>query len=108
MGEAEHRIRQSHHCVQWGHRSERLGLGSEWQFIPWADGGVVYAGAAAIKLNEWNHVALVRSNGTATFYANGIAFGSVTNAPNTPSGRFAIAAAPQNLADNWYGSVDEV
>jgi len=72
-------------------------------------GGVVAFGSGAVTANGWTHVALVRASGTATLYVNGVASGTTTNAPNPPSGLFAIAITPQNLsADRFVGWLDEV
>ncbi len=58
--------------------------------------------------NVWADVALVRQNGTTTFYVNGVAQSTSTKAPNIPAGNFAIAAPPQSQAsENFSGTVDE-
>ena len=57
----------------------------------------------------WTHLALVRNNGLATLYVNGVP--AVTSAlpPNPPTGRFALAAQPQSLTTEFFaGSLDEV
>ena len=73
-------------------------------------GGVGFVGAAvAIPLN-WVHLALVRDNGVAKLYVNGVAAGApVTNAPLVPTGRLAVAARPETLTDDGlFGRLDEV
>jgi hypothetical protein len=50
-----------------------------------ADGGSgVQIGIAAAQLNRWTHLALVRANGLATFYVDGVASGSSTATPIAP------------------------
>jgi hypothetical protein len=72
-------------------------------------GGVALFGASPVTSNVWTHVALVRSNGVATFYVNGLANGAITLAPILPTGNFAIGAPPQNPSSQPFtGSVDEV
>jgi hypothetical protein len=72
-------------------------------------GGVEFFGSSPAIANVWTHLALVRNNGVATFYVNGIASGTTTNPPNLPGGNFAIGAPPQNPASQpFIGSVDEV
>lgn len=71
-------------------------------------GGVLYFGSAPATAGTWTHVAVVRDNGTATLYVNGVAAGSTTSAPNTPSGSFGVAAAPPAHGANLVGLVDEV
>ena len=75
-------------------------------------GGVAFIGSAAVTAGAWTHLALVRNNGTTTLYMNGVAAGSTTAAPNPPTGSFAVAANPQNPANdqfgNNYGYLDEV
>jgi hypothetical protein len=72
-------------------------------------GGVEFFGSSPATPNVWTHLALVRNNGVSTFYVNGIAVGTTPNAPNMPSGYFAIGAPPSNPASQpFIGSVDEV
>ncbi|NOS72379.1 MAG: LamG domain-containing protein, partial [Verrucomicrobia bacterium] len=57
----------------------------------------------------WTHLALVRNNGLATLYVNGVP--AVTSAlpPNPSTGRFALAAQAQSLTAEFFaGSLDEV
>jgi alpha-tubulin suppressor-like RCC1 family protein len=72
--------------------------------------GTTFFGSAAVSLNTWSHVAIVRNAGTATLYVNGVAAGTTTTAPSAPSGNFGVAKSPpaytaEALAD---GYVDEV
>jgi hypothetical protein len=75
-------------------------------------GGVTFippVGSSPATPNVWTHLALVRDNGVATFYVNGIAAETTTYPPNLPSGNFAIGAPPQNPSNQpFIGSVDEV
>jgi len=70
-------------------------------------GSIVFGSGTA--RGGWNHVALVRDNGTSTFYLNGIARGSTNITPATPAGGFAIAATPQSPPSGFFpGPIDEV
>jgi len=72
-------------------------------------GGVGYVGTATATANTWTHLALVRDNGIATLYVNGVAAGTSGSAPVAPTGRFAILGQPQNPAtERLFGFLDEV
>lgn len=72
-------------------------------------GGQVEFGSGVIVPNIWTHLAMVRTNGTAVFYVNGIPSGSSTTPPNLPSGAFALAAPPQVQSSQLLtGGLDEV
>jgi hypothetical protein len=71
-------------------------------------GGVLYFGSATAAAGTWAHVAVVRDNGTATLYVNGVAAGTTASAPNTPSGSFGVAADPPAYTQYLVGYVDEV
>jgi len=73
-------------------------------------GGVTFVGAAAAASNVWTHVALVRTNGVATLFVNGIASGATTtDSPRLPAGNFAVGTDPQSPgAECFDGLVDEV
>ena len=73
-------------------------------------GGVSLVGLGTATAGTWSHLALVRANGVATFYVNGIASGSTTaSAPLAPSGGFAIGAPPQSVAtEKFGGTIDEL
>jgi hypothetical protein len=72
-------------------------------------GGVGFVGTATATADTWTHLALVRDNGTATLYVNGVAAGSLGGAPVSPAGRFAIMGQPQNPAlERLNGWLDEV
>jgi hypothetical protein len=72
-------------------------------------GGVDLVGAATATAGVWTHLALVRNNGIATLYVNGVASGASAATPNVPLGRFAVGAQPQSLAAEFFaGALDEV
>lgn len=72
-------------------------------------GGKVIFGTHAANAGVWTHLALVRTNGTATLYINGVAADTSSAAPNTPNGNFGIASPPQISDDQFLiGLVDEV
>jgi alpha-L-fucosidase len=61
--------------------------------------GVAFAGstgAARYRAGDWIHLAVVRSAGTTTFYANGIPGGSTTAVPVDASGIHALHMAVNN------------
>lgn len=63
---------------------------------------------AAVPSNHWTHVALVYTNGTRTFYINGVNSGSATDPALIPtSAGAAIGGIPGGAA--WFdGLIDEV
>ena len=72
-------------------------------------GGVGFVGTATATASTWTHLALVRDNGIATLYVNGVAAGTLGSAPVSPTGRFAIMGQPQNPAlERLFGFMDEV
>jgi len=73
-------------------------------------GGVTFFGSATATAGGWTHLALVRNNGTATFYVNGVASGSTTtSAPLTPTGKFGIAAKSVDATqERFAGMLDEM
>jgi len=72
-------------------------------------GGSGSVGSAPATNNAWTHLALVRENGTATLYLNGVPAGSSTAVPALPDPGFAIGAHPQGPAGEFFdGTVDEV
>jgi hypothetical protein len=56
--------------------------------------------------NTWTHLALVRNNGTATFFINGSSVGSTGTAPTTPTLAFTIGES--FIGDPFSGRIDEV
>ena len=72
-------------------------------------GGVGFVGAATATAGTWTHLALVRDNGIATLFVNGVAAGTLGSTPVSPAGRFAIMGQPQNPAlERLFGFLDEV
>jgi hypothetical protein len=102
------------HCLAYNGHTGSSGwglylLGNQYQGV---FGGVNYVGTATAIANTWTHLALVRDNGVATLYVNGVAAGATTTAaPNPPTGIFAVAAQPQNPAleqFSSFGYLDEI
>src|SRR5207245_988697 len=51
----------------------------------------------------------VRDNGTATFYVNGVASGTLASAPGSATGKFGVAAKPTDpTQDRFVGVLDEL
>jgi hypothetical protein len=72
-------------------------------------GGVTLVGSAPATPYVWTHLALVRDNGTSTFYVNGVAAGTNAGAPAAPTGGFALGAPPQSPTCQFFnGAIDEV
>ena len=73
-------------------------------------GGITYVGSATATINVWTHLAVVRNNGVATLYVNGVAAGSTaTGTPNFPTGNFGVGAQSLGTASQFFnGLVDEV
>ena len=63
----------------------------------------------ALSLNAWTHVALVRSSGIITFYLNGIANGSSTNATSFLCDALNIGATNDFPSTYYYrGYIDDL
>jgi hypothetical protein len=79
-----------------------------------SDYGVLYGGNVlatvpnSVTLNQWTHLAIVRSAGTTTIYKNGVAIGSTATGPNAPAGGFSIGINPTAAAEFFSGEIDEV
>jgi hypothetical protein len=72
-------------------------------------GSVRVTGSSDINLNQWNHVAYVRSGSTGTLYLNGQSVGSWTD--NTDYGTaksLAIGSNFDGLNNYWDGWLDEI
>ncbi len=73
--------------------------------------GLPTFGGVTATLNTWVHLAIVRDNGNATLYVNGVAAADSTviapTAPPTNSG-FTIGNGGPSLATGLHGLVDEV
>lgn len=61
----------------------------------------------ALALNNWSHLAIVRSNGTTTAYIDGSSVGSNTFTPNTVN---SISIGRYNLSPFYYftGYIDDI
>ena len=76
--------------------------------------GVLYGGnvlatvSNSVTLNQWTHLAVVRSAGTTTIYKSGVAIGSTATGPNVPAGGFSIGINPTVAAEFFSGEIDEV
>jgi len=77
--------------------------GSNWALLY---GGVVAQSVAPVTLNQYADLALVRSNGSTTFYVNGTAFPVAAAAPNPPVGNLLIGAN-QVGTERFVGFMDE-
>lgn len=72
-------------------------------------GGHTIFGTDTAVAGTWTHVALVRNNGTATLYVNGVASGTSPATPTVPLGNFAFGAPPTAPSSQFYtGLLDEV
>ncbi|MBS1859870.1 MAG: LamG domain-containing protein [Acidobacteria bacterium] len=69
-------------------------------------GGIILQDAAPVALNQWTDLALVRSNGSATLYVNGVAHALTTATPNAVAGNMVIAAN-QLGTERFVGYLDE-
>jgi hypothetical protein len=71
-------------------------------------GGNIGATAAPIS-TQWTELALVRDNGTTTFYVNGVASYTTTTGPNAPAGGVGIGGNPLSSGFELFdGKIDEV
>lgn len=79
--------------------------------VYWKIGGVISTSSAAVSINEWNHIALVRSGTMVTCYLNGtsICSGTVSGSlPITVGGKLAIGYGLSEGATNYLkGYIDE-
>ncbi len=74
-------------------------------------GGKTIFGTHAATPGLWVHLALVRTNGIATLFYNGVAAGTSPSTPAIPTNAFAIAVPPQTVGSPGQllvGLVDEV
>lgn len=78
-----------------------------------ADYGLLYGGNIGANVSPistaWTELALVRDNGTTTFYVNGVASYTTTIGPNPPSGGVGIGGNPLSSGFELFdGKIDEV
>ena len=72
-------------------------------------GGLAFLTGPNAVLGVWAHLALVRNNGLTTLYVNGVPSATSPLTPGVPTGRFALAAQPQTLTNEFFaGALDEV
>lgn len=75
--------------------------------------GLLYGGNLGANVSPistaWTELALVRDNGTTTFYVNGVASYTTPTGPNPPSGGVGIGTNPTvPNAEMFDGKIDEV
>lgn len=71
-------------------------------------GGVwAYATTGGVTTNVWQHVAMVRSGSSITFYVNGSTVGSITNSTNFDTPALRIGAS-YSISYPFAGYIDEV
>ncbi len=70
-------------------------------------GGFVNWGSSLATAGVWTHLALVRNNGVATLYTNGVPASTYPNTPITPSGGFTVGGDAQ-YGEYFTGTIDEV
>ena len=78
-----------------------------------ADYGLLYGGNIAATVSPistvWTELALVRNNGTTTFYVNGVASYTTATGPNPPAGGVGIGGNPLISGGELFGGkIDEV
>ena len=72
-------------------------------------GGLAFLTGPNAVPGVWAHLALVRNNGLTTLYVNGVPSATSPLTPGVPTGRFALAAQPQTLTNEFFaGALDEV
>ena len=73
------------------------------------NGSYIIQGSDSLDLNQWNHLAYVRSGTTATLYLNGADIGSVTDSTDYDSPRsLIIGALFDGSAQYFNGNIDDV
>lgn len=91
--------------------------GDGWGVVPIANGFVGLFGGLAIIgdpvpfTGDWTHLALVRDDGVATLYVNGVASGASipTAAPSVPFAYLGLGKTPSNnLSAFFTGALDDV
>ena len=78
-----------------------------------ADYGLLYGGNIGASVTpistQWMELALVRDNGTTTFYVNGVASFTTATGPNPPAGGMGIGGNPLLSGFELFdGKIDEV
>ena len=76
----------------------------------WAGSGGTYVNYGSLPDNNaWNHLAIVRYNGTVSYYLNGVSRGtprSITNSLTSSTNTMMIGATPDG-GNNFVGYVDD-
>ena len=71
-------------------------------------GGRIFFGSALATAGSWTHLALVRSNGVAILYTNGVpASTNSSSTPITPTSSFTVGGDAQ-YGEYFTGAIDEV
>lgn len=69
-------------------------------------GGNILLNGPAIT-TQWTELAVVRDNGTTTFYVNGVASFTTATGPNPPAGGVGIGGNPLVAGEFFGGEIDE-
>jgi hypothetical protein len=89
-----------------GNNTNGIGLaqnGNVWQGLL---GNVAFVGSAPVKPDQWAHLAIVREDGTSTFYVNGVPRSSTTTAPLNASNPHMGVISGGSV--RFGGTLDEV
>lgn len=70
-------------------------------------GGVLFFGSAPTAVGTWTHVALVRDNGLATLFTNGVPAATALTPPLTPTTSFTVGGNAL-FGEFFPGTIDEV
>jgi hypothetical protein len=71
------------------------------------NGGALFATGLSFDLNEWNHIALVRSSGVSTLYKNGVGLGTKTDSSTLTLSK--IRLGDSSVSPRYFvGYIDEV
>jgi len=72
--------------------------------------GLGVTSSYVVPLNQWTHLAAVRSSGTVTLYVNGVSVSSASNTTNfTDTSRNpSIGGYPWDTGSNFYGYIQDV
>ncbi len=76
----------------------------------YTNGGFAGASTGSIATNQWNHVALVRSGNTWTYYINGTSSGSFTNSSTQSDGGTTgpKIAGSTTAGEIWIGYISNI
>ena len=76
----------------------------------YTNGGFAGASTGSIATNQWNHVALVRSGNTWTYYINGTSSGSFTNSSTQSDGGTTgpKIAGSTTAGEVWIGYISNI